>query len=88
MKNQIKEDMKIYLTCGHPSPQFKIKYNIGNNQTETLLVCSKCIQDSAYRDGVLSSWCYNCKREHNGPYTKLAKPDKSYFLTRVLKLTG
>lgn len=65
MENQIEEDMKIYLTCGDPSPQFKILYNIGNNQTRIELICSKCIQDPAYRDGIMSSWCYNCKCEHD-----------------------
>lgn len=54
-----------FQTCveGH-TPQLKIKYNIGNNQTETILVCSNCIQDPAYRDGIVSIWCSVCRCEH------------------------
>jgi len=66
MEKQIEEDQKMYLICiDDHLPSFKIEYNIGNGQTETVLVCSKCIQDPAYQDGILSMWCYNCRCEHD-----------------------
>lgn len=66
MENQLEHDRMTYSVCriSH-QPSFKIKYDIGYGKTQIELICTKCIQDPAYVDGILSMWCYDCKREHD-----------------------